>query len=143
MRKFIIVNLIVLSSCIQEKTDIDKDYLYGSWFSLNDNSYSEFYFEEDNYYIYDIRAGNLVEYRYKLKNDSLFRNLSLNKKEDENFEFYSLIKKFDENQINFKYKSLIRYQDSISIENYIKGEIKKDIYDSTVIKRLNFVKSQR
>ena len=144
MKKLLLLLMFLLSySCAKKNDEINYQYLKANWFGITDNVYTEYYFEKNHFYYYSVSNGNSMKFRYEIKKDSLFRLLDLPGLEKKELKFYSILKKFDENQLNTKFETLYRYNDSISLENLIKGKINYEDYDIEVRKRAAYSKKLR
>ncbi|UZO81360.1 hypothetical protein NBT05_02540 [Aquimarina sp. ERC-38] len=131
---FILIATVFLS-CSKKEEEISPDYLLGNWLGITDGSYTEYFFEDNYFYYYSVSSGNWTKMRYEVRNDSMYRILDFPETRKEKLEFYSILKKFDENQLNTRFETLYRYRDSISLENAVYDRIDYENYDKNVMRR--------
>ena len=80
MKKYILL-LIILAACNQvEEKNIPENKLEGNWAFLDGRgNHTEAFFGDSIYFIFNRVYGKMPDYRYFIKNDSLFSNIDKRK----------------------------------------------------------------
>ncbi len=133
----ILVAILFFSCNKEEKNNFNNDLLKGNWSSLNNNTYQEYYFDSDDMYIYDPYAGNIFQFKYIIKGNSIYRYFVHPELENKNYEYYDKIIKFDSSVIDLEKKKIVKVKDSITLEKFINSKVNHDSYYESCIKRGN------
>ena len=137
MKYLKIISVIILfASCNQEsKITLTEDSLIGNWSSLNNNTYQEYYFDNDDMYIYDTYDVNILQYKYVVKENSIYRYFVHPELKDQDYEYYEKIVGFDSLVINFKGRKIKKIKDSITLEMLINKKVDETLYYHSCTKR--------
>ncbi len=139
MRYFqIILIVLLLFSCKNKERasiNIDTKDILGNWYSLENNSYNEYYFEEDDLYFYSPYSGEVFQYSYIIKQDSIFKYFKHPELKDQEYEYYNKILKIDSLKIIFENIILIKLEDTNTLEMLINNEIDHKTFDKFGIHR--------
>lgn len=119
--------------------EIDLINITGNWYSVKDNNYQEYYFTENDMYEYSPYSGDVFQYSYIIKQDSIFRYFKHPELKNQIHEYYSKILKIDSLQIKLKTRSLIRLKDENTLEMFVNKEIDHKIYDKFGIHRESLI----
>lgn len=121
-RIIIVIILATFFACNKDKEKFDKSLLIGNWASISNDTYQEYFISDKEMYVYNPYSGDIIEYRYYIQGDSIFRSLSNPDIINPEYLFYSRAVKFDKNQINLRTKALYKLKENNTLEMYIKNE---------------------
>lgn len=124
--------MISFTSCYNNKEVVSK--LEGNWYSIQDNTYLEYFIKKNEIYVYSIAADYLYKYDYIVRNDSIFNKLDRNLKTDD-YKFYNKILKISSDTLHFSYRKLISLDNKNTLEDLILKKINKEEYVSSNLKR--------
>ncbi|MCH2197011.1 hypothetical protein [Kordia sp.] len=128
----LLILMINFTSCHNNKEYVNK--LEGNWYSIQDNTYLEYFIKKNEIYVYSVAAGYLYKYDYIIRNDSIFNKLDENLKTDD-YKFYNKILKISPDTLHFSYRKLIRLDNENSLEDLILKKINKEEYVASNLKR--------
>ena len=138
MKKLTLIIVVLFFSCSKEKKiNFDNTLLIGNWSSLENNTYQEYYFDIDNMYIYDPYAGNILQFKYIVKDNSIFRYFVHPELNNQNYEYYDKIVKSNSSHVILGTKKIIKIKDSITLEMLINKKVDPDSYYERCLKRGN------
>lgn len=127
MRYFqIILIVLLLFSCNNKESaniNIDTKDILGNWYSIENNSYREYFFEEDFMYDYNVYSKDVFQYSYIIKQDSIFRYFKHPELKNQTYEYYNQILRIDSLRIIFKDITLNRLDDINTLGMFVKDEI--------------------
>lgn len=128
MRTFlkIIVAFLCLTSCNDQNEKIktkSTSLILGDWFSLENNNYTEYYFDERKMSTHGL-SGNIYSYEYHLENG---KNLKLvGDAGNKLSQYFEDIVKVDSFEIVFKNITLHRLNEKHTLGSYLDKEIELD-----------------
>lgn len=109
----------------------------GNWYSIKNNTYQEFYFTENTMYGYSPYSGDIYQYSYIIKRDSIFRYFIHPELKNQTHEYFSKILKKELLQIKLTSRTLIRLEDENTLEMYINKKLDYKTYDKFGVHRKN------
>lgn len=116
---------------------IDQVNMTGNWYSIKNNNYQEYYFTKDEMYEYSPYSGDIFQYNYIIKQDSIFRYFKHPELKNQTHEYYNKILKTDSLQIKLETRSLIKLNNQNTLEMFVNKDIDHKTYDKFAIHRKN------
>ncbi|MBG6130734.1 hypothetical protein IWQ47_002198 [Aquimarina sp. EL_43] len=136
--KYIKITILVVLffSCNKEKEyNSDNVLVVGNWYDLKKESYQEYYFDDKSMYTYDPYSGNVSEYHYITRNDSIFRYF-VHPELSSEYKFYDRIIEQGSLQIKLENTTLIKVkEDSNTLEMFINNKIDEKKYYTSCMDR--------
>lgn len=124
-------------SCKEEIVENKKKQsIDGSWYLIENLSYSEIYFSEDKMYIYNPYSGDILTYNYYIKNNSLYMLYNDPSLTDEPYKLYKDVNQINNSSLKFSDCKLIKINKGILLEYYIKNNVTFKEYDNQVYERM-------
>lgn len=135
----ILISLLVFSCKGKDNidSDLDRINIMGNWYSIKNNNYQEYYFDENGMYVYSPYSGDVLEYNYTIKHDTIFRYFKHPELKNQVYEYYNKILKTDSLRIELNTRSLIKLNNENTLEMFINKDIDRSTYDKYGIYRNN------
>ncbi|WP_272860797.1 hypothetical protein [Aureisphaera galaxeae] len=114
----------------------DDKNLLGNWYSVKNNHYFEYFFENSKMYVFSTSSLDLFEYDYYIKNDSIFNSILLPSGKNGEYKFHSIIIDNDGSRLKLSTRTLERMVDSTeTIDKFLNEKIDYDDLKKRVLSR--------
>ncbi len=139
--KYLKITLVVFLffSCNEKKESNNEFNLIGNWYSFFDNSYQEYYFDGESMNVYDPYSGNVLEYKYTVKNDSILRYFVHDNQTESNYEYFNTVLEADSLQVRLKEKNLKKIETENTLEDFLNRKIDSKAYYNFCMERMGNV----
>jgi|SRR5690606_15487589 len=140
--KYLVFTLlsVVLFSCKKNDNNnqnINSVDIIGNWYSVKDNNYQEYYFTKNKMYEYSPYSGDVLEFNYIIKHNSIYRYFNHPELKNHSYDFYDNILQIDSLHVKLKTKSLIKLNKKNTLQMFLEKKIDYKTFDKFGIYRKN------